>query len=61
MTFGQLIKYNMRNIFLEKSYMLEKLFPDHFLEIQNWANSIWFEKYKCDINHNCAMGKPVAS
>ena len=61
MTFGQLIEYNMRNIFLEKSYMLEKLFPDRFLEIQNWASSIWFEKYKWDTNRNCAMGKHVAS
>ena len=30
MKFGQLIEYNMRNIFLEKSYtnMVEKLFTD---------------------------------
>ena len=31
MKFGQLIEYNMRTIFLEKSYV-EKLGPGHFLE-----------------------------
>ena len=39
MKFGQLIDYNMRNIFLDKSYtksyMVEKLFPDPFLKNQN--------------------------
>ena len=30
--FGQLIKYNMTNIFLDKSY---SLFPDPFLKDQN--------------------------
>ena len=30
---SQLIEYNMRNIFLEKSYA--KVFPDSFLKIQN--------------------------
>ena len=34
MDFGQLIEYNMRNIFVEKSFLL-KLFPDPFLKIQN--------------------------
>ena len=33
-------EYNMRNLFLEKSYrnLLEKLFPDPFLKNQNWAS-----------------------
>ena len=37
MEFGQLIEYNMRIIFLEKSYPngVEKLFPDSFLKNQN--------------------------
>ena len=38
MEFGQLTEYNMRNIFLEKSYtpnVMEKLFPDSFLKNQN--------------------------
>ena len=32
--FGQLIGYNMRNIFLENrtQNMLEKLVPDHFIK-----------------------------
>ena len=35
MKFRRLIEYNMRNIFLEKSYkMVEKLFPDPFLKIK---------------------------
>ena len=35
--FGQFIEYNMRPIFLEKSYLVgvKKLFPDHYL----WINS----------------------
>ena len=39
MDFGQLTEYNMRSIFLEKSYPngVEKLFPDSFLKNQNWA------------------------
>ena len=39
MKFGQLIEYNMRNIFLEKSYenVMEILFPDPFLKYQNSA------------------------
>ena len=34
MKFGQLIEYNIKNIFLEKLYknVLEKLFPDPFLK-----------------------------
>ena len=35
--FGQLIKHNMTNIFLEKSY---SLFPDPFQKDQNWGN-LW--------------------
>ena len=37
MTFSQLIEYNMRNIFPEKRYtnVLEKLFPDPFLNHQS--------------------------
>ena len=33
---GQLIEYNMRNIFLENSFtkVVEKLFPDPFLNIE---------------------------
>ena len=34
MKFGQVIEYNMRNIFLEKSVVV-KLFPDPFLKNQN--------------------------
>ena len=39
MKFGQLIEYNMRNIFLEKSYtkLGGKLFPDPVLKNQKWA------------------------
>ena len=35
MKFGQLIEYNMRNIFLKKNHtqnVAEKLFPDPFLK-----------------------------
>ena len=37
MKFGQLKEYNMRNIFLEKSYtnVVEKLVPDCFWKIKN--------------------------
>ena len=36
MKFGQLINYNMRNIFLEKSQnVVEKLFPGPFLKNRN--------------------------
>ena len=37
MTFGQLIEYNMRNIFFEKSYtknVVEKLFPNPFQKVK---------------------------
>ena len=39
MEFGQLIEYNMTNIFLEKSdkKFVEKLVSDPFLENWNWA------------------------
>ena len=39
MKFGQLIEYNLRDIFLEKSYTKsnEKLFRDPFLKNQNRA------------------------
>ena len=41
MNFGQLLEYNMRYIFLNKSYtnVVEKLFPDPFLKNQIWAIS----------------------
>ena len=37
MKFGQVIEYNMRHVFLEKSYAKcgEKLFPNPFLKNQN--------------------------
>ena len=36
MKFGQLIEYNMRNIFKNPTQnVLEKLFPDPYLKIQN--------------------------
>ena len=48
MTFGQLIEYNMRKIFIEKLYTKcgGKLFPDPILNNQNlaylWINSLKF-------------------
>ena len=36
MKFGQLIEYNMRNIFHTEN-VVDKLFPDSFLKNQNWA------------------------
>ena len=47
MKFGQLIEYNMRNIFLEKhtQNVVEKLVPDHFLKNQNWAY-LWINSLK---------------
>ena len=38
MKFGQLVEYNMRNIFLQKSYknMVERLVPDSFRKNQIW-------------------------
>ena len=39
MKFGQLVEYNMRNIFLKNhtQNMVEKLFPDPFLRNQTLA------------------------
>ena len=37
MKFGQLIEYNMRNPFYEKSYKKCGGEPDCFLKNQNWA------------------------
>ena len=47
MKFGHLVKYGMRNIFLEKSKsVVEKLVPDPFLKNHNWAylwiNTVWY-------------------
>ena len=48
MKFGQLIHYNMRIIFLENytQNVMKKLFPDPFLQNQNWKdlriNSLYF-------------------
>ena len=48
---SQLIEYNMRNIFLEKSYA--KVFPDSFLKIQNWAY-LWINNLKfCTVCFYC--------
>ena len=44
MKFGQLIEYNMKNVFLGKSYS-EKLFLDHFLKNQNWGY-LWINSLK---------------
>ena len=37
MKFGQVIEYDMKNIFIEKSYTnsVEKLFPDPYLKNEN--------------------------
>ena len=48
MKFGQLIKYNMRNIFLEKSYAKfsgKTECPDSFLKNQNWDH-LWINSLK---------------
>ena len=46
MKFGQLIEYNMRNIFKNPTQnALEKLFPDPYLKIQNWAY-LWINSVK---------------
>ena len=39
MKFGQLIEYNMRNIFVEKSYSkcAGETIPRPYLKNQNWA------------------------
>ena len=41
--FGQLIEYNMRNIFLKchARNVVEKVIPDSFLKNQNWAYYLW--------------------
>ena len=38
MKLGQLIEYNMRNVFVGKLYSkyFQKLFPDPYLKNQNW-------------------------
>ena len=41
MKFGQLIEYNMKNIFL----VVEKLVPDPFLKTENWAY-LWINSLK---------------
>ena len=45
--FGQLIEYNMRNIFIEKhtQNVVEKLFRDPFLKNHNWAY-LWINRLK---------------
>ena len=46
--FGHLVEYNMRNIFLVKNHLqnvMEKLFPDPFLNDQNCAN-LWIKSLK---------------
>ena len=47
MKFGQLIEYNMRNTFLEISYLklVEKLVSDPFIKNQNWAY-LWINSLK---------------
>ena len=47
MKFGQLIKYNKKNIFFKNhtQNMVEKLLPDTFLEIQNSA-FLWINGQK---------------
>ena len=50
MKFGQLVEYDMRNIFLKNrtQNLLEKLFPGSYLKNQNqnwaylWINSVKF-------------------
>ena len=51
MILSQLIDYNMENIFLEKSCtnVMEKLFPDSFLKIQNWTSFIQFVFVVCQV------------
>ena len=48
MKFGQLIEYNMRNIFYKKSHAqnaLDKLFPDPFMKNQDWEY-LWVDSLK---------------
>ena len=45
---SQLIEYNMRNIFIEKPYIKcgkETLFPDPYLNNENWAY-LWINTVK---------------
>ena len=47
MKFGQLIEYNMRNIFLKNhtQNVVEKLFPDYFPKNRNWIY-LWINSLK---------------
>ena len=47
MKFGKLIEYNLRNIFVEKSYTkcAAELFPHPYLKYQNWAY-LWINSVK---------------
>ena len=47
MKFGQLIEYNTRNIFIEKSYAkcAGETIPDPYLKNQNWAY-LWINSVK---------------
>ena len=47
MKFGGLLEYNMRTIFIEKSYpdVVEKIVPDHFLKKEYWAY-VWINSLK---------------
>ena len=57
MTFGQLIEYNMRSIFIENhsKNVMKKLAPDRFIKNRNWAylwiNSLMFYKFVIIIYH----------
>ena len=48
MKFGQLIEFNMRNIFVEKSYTKcdKKLFPDPYIKIKIDLNCLWINSVK---------------
>ena len=56
MKYGQLIEYNMRNIFLKihAQNVVEKLFTDPFLKNQNWA-CLWINSLQFYIVHFCFM------
>ena len=47
MKFGQLIEYNIRNIFLKNhaQNVVEKLVPDPFLDNENWEY-LWMNSLK---------------
>ena len=47
MKFGQSVEYNMRNIFVEKSYTKcdGETIPRPYLKIQNWA-CLWINSVK---------------